>query len=140
MKTIYESNYSRAQRNAIKRMQKICLPDDELCPIVKQSDIWFIAEIGNKYAGFGGVRYLYENTWYLCRAGVMPEFVGNGLQKELIRARIDGAIKYGANLIITDCTMDNYGSANSLIGCGFKLFKPCYNWGLDNSIYWRLDI
>lgn len=137
---ITESKYTSSERASIYKMQKICLPSDDVCKIHKASDVWIVAKSGKQFAGFGGIRFLYDDVWYLCRAGVLPDFQGQGLQKRLIQARIDAAICYNAKLVITDCTSDNYGSANSLIGAGFKMFKPCYNWALPNSLYWRKDL
>jgi predicted acetyltransferase len=137
---VTEIDYSKKSFAIVDKMQLICLPGDDICPIIEQSDVWLVAKSGKHFAGFAGIRFLYDDIWYLCRAGVMPKFQGRGLQKTLIKSRISAAKALGAKTIITDCTIVNYASANSLISCGFKLFEPNINWALDNSIYWRLDL
>jgi GNAT superfamily N-acetyltransferase len=76
---------------------------------------------------------------YLCRAGVLPAHRGQGLQKRLIRARIQVAKEKGMNWLVTD-TNDNPASGNSLIACGFKLFEPTVPWAANGAIYWRMKL
>jgi GNAT superfamily N-acetyltransferase len=125
-------------QGVLDAMQLACLPSDELCAY-KPDDLWFIAFDAGTPAAFGCVRPLPldPGVWYLARAGVLDEYQGRGLQKRLIAARLRAAKRAGAGWVYTDCTAVNYGSANSLIACGFKLFKPGRAWALPNSLYWR---
>ena len=60
---------------------------------------------------------------YLYRAGVMPEHRGKGLKCRMIRVREAQARRNGYVACVTDVT-DNIPSANSLIKCGYKLYRP----------------
>jgi L-amino acid N-acyltransferase YncA len=75
----------------------------------------------------------------MCRAGVIRNFQGHGLQKRLIQARIRKARALNWEWLLTDTT-DNPASANSLIAMGFKLYEPKAPWANKNSLYWRLNI
>jgi GNAT superfamily N-acetyltransferase len=137
---IYQAKPSKHQDLVdLMWLQLTCLPHDE--PMDANTGLWWIAKDGDKLAGFAGmipsVRWM--DTIYLCRAGVVPAFRGKGLQKRLIRARINKAKKLGYKWVITDTT-DNPASSNSLIGHGFKLFEPTKPWSFSNSLYFRLKI
>ena len=87
-------------------------------------------------AGFCALGEEEDGEGYLARAGVLPEFRGQGLQKRLIKVREEFAREHGMPALICD-TCDNPASANSLIACGFKMFQPQEPWGLPRSVYWR---
>lgn len=117
-------------------LQNICLPFDKLYDTNFGS--WWIAVENGRDVGFAGlVRTVsWIDCGYLCRAGVVPAYRGQGLQKKLVYVRIRQAKALGWKWLITDTT-DNPASANSLISCGFKLFKPTKPWGFKNTLYWR---
>ena len=73
---------------------------------------------------------------YLCRAGVIPAARGHGLQKKMIRVRLQKAKKLGYKWAVTD-TYENPPSANSLISAGFKMFTPSDAWAGEGAIHWR---
>jgi len=77
-----------------------------------------------------------EHGGYLSRAGVLEQFRGCGLQKKLIKQRLAYAKKQGWNWVVTD-TCENAASGNSLIACGFRLFKPEYPWSFTHACYWK---
>lgn len=137
---IYQVNPNKHQDLAdLMWLQLTCLPGDE--PMNATNGYWWIARDVDKLTGFAGmipsVRWI--DTIYLCRAGVVPAYRGMGLQKKLIRARINKAKKLGYKWIVTDTT-DNPASSNSLIAYGFKLFQPAKPWAFSNSLYFRLKI
>jgi hypothetical protein len=41
--------------------------------------------------------------------------------------------------IITD-TSDNPSSANNLIACGYRIYRPTDPWGFNHTIYWTKDL
>ena len=127
--------HSRIQ-NRLSALQGICLPHDE--PYDTNFGSWWIVTEDGRDVGFAGL--VRTVTWtdcgYLCRAGVVPAYRGQGLQKKLVYVRIRQAKSLGWKWLITDTT-DNPASANSLISCGFKLFKPTKPWGFKNTLYWR---
>jgi GNAT superfamily N-acetyltransferase len=120
-------------------LQMTCLPSD--IPLDVSEGYWWIAKDGDKLAGFAGIipsiRWL--DTMYLCRAGVVSAYRGQGLQKKLIQVRVNKAKKLGYKWLITDTT-DNPASSNSLISNGFKLFEPSKPWAFPNSLYFRLRL
>jgi len=121
-------------------LQKQCLPRDK--PYDVSRGHWWIAytEEGKPVAFAGLVR---SSAWvdcgYLCRAGVMREFRGKGLQKRLVQVREQQAKKLNWNWLITD-TYRNPASSNSLISCGFKLYDPTVPWSFKYALYWRKKI
>lgn len=121
-------------------LQRKCLPYDK--PYKTEHGHWWVAytETG-KPVGFAGLvrSAQWTNAGYMCRAGVLPEYQGHGLQKRLIQARIKKAKSLNWEWLITDTT-DNPASANSLISAGFKLYEPSVPWGYKHSLYWRLRI
>jgi GNAT superfamily N-acetyltransferase len=117
-------------------LQNICLPYDQ--PTDTNFGCWWVATKDGQDVGFAGLtRSLsWTDCGYLCRAGVVPDARGQGLQKQLIRVRIRQAKALGWNWLVTDTT-DNPASANSLIATGFKIFEPTKPWGFKNTLYWR---
>ena len=121
----------------LSHLQKECLPYDE--PFDTTAGHWWLAFAADGTAlGFAGLvrTRRWADCGYLCRAGVVDAAQGFGLQKRLIRARIAYARRLGWSWLITD-TYENPPSANSLISCGFKTYKPGWPWGADGVIYWR---
>jgi len=49
------------------------------------------------------------------------------------------AKKLGWSWVITDTT-NNPASANSLISCGFKIYRPGNPWSFRNAIYWKYKV
>jgi GNAT superfamily N-acetyltransferase len=121
----------------LEYLQKKCLPDDDICN-VHVGHWWIVYDEFMLPIGFCGM--VRSHTWYdcgyLCRAGIVKEWRGNGIQKKLIKAREKHAKKLGWNWLITDTT-DNPASSNSLINCGFKLYNPSNPWAYKHSLYWR---
>jgi len=139
--SIKKANIKSAKVKAlILRLQKETLPYDSPYDPIK--GVWFIAysESGDP-AGYAGVvqSTQWGDTAYLCRAGVLYRYRGNGLQKRLIKARIRAAKTMGFNWLISD-TSDNAPSANSLIAAGFRMYDPSKPYALSNSLYWRLKL
>jgi len=117
-------------------LQNKCLPFD--APYDTNFGSWWIATKDGNDIGFAGlVRTVsWTDCGYLCRAGVVPDARGHGLQKQFIRVRLRQAKALGWKWVVTDTT-DNPASANSLISTGFKLFQPTKPWGFKNTLYWR---
>ena len=126
--------------SVINHLQKEILPSDKLYK--PDHGHWWIAyaENGKPVAFAGLVRSIvWIDTGYLCRARVLDDFTGHGLQKRLIQVRVKQAKKLGWNWVITDTT-DNPASANSLINAGFKVYTPSNPWAYKHSIYWKYKI
>ena len=123
----------------LKYLQKKCLPYDT--PHDTDKGWWWIAYDDDKPVGFAGL--VRSASWadcgYLCRAGVLPNYRGKGIQKRLIDLRIRKARRVGYRWVISD-TRDNHASANSLIARGFRMFSPTKPWGFSDTLYWRLKL
>ena len=117
-------------------LQKLCLPCDTVYDV--SGGYWWIAYDAGNAVGFAGL--VRSGAWidcgYLCRAGVVEKYQGQGIQKRLIKVRAAQAKKLKWNWLITD-THVNPASANSLISCGFKLYEPVSPWAFKTSLYWR---
>lgn len=61
---------------------------------------------------------------YLSRAGVDESARGAGLQRRMIRARVQWAKRLGAREVITYTLLRNYDSFVNLLKCGFRFYKP----------------
>jgi GNAT superfamily N-acetyltransferase len=120
----------------LRWLQLETLPGDD--PLPTNIGWWWILYHLHQPVGFCGLRRSAQwfDTGYLCRAGVLKQFRGKGLQKRLIRVRARHAKRLKMNWLITD-TYNNPQSANSIIGCGFKMFTPSNPWGAEETCYWR---
>ena len=100
---------------------------------------WWLVHCDGEMIAFAGLYRSkhYHATGYLCRVAVAFEHRGHGLQKRLIRVRLRKARAMGLAWAVTDTERTNYPSANSLISCGFRLFKPWWPWATyGNGLYW----
>lgn len=127
-------------RTVLAYLQKKCLPYDRPHP-TDFGHWWIVYLEDGRPIGFAGMRRSHQwiDAGYLCRAGVLPEYQGFGLQKRLIDVRIRKARSLNWVWLITDTT-DNPASANSLIAKGFKMYEPSIPWAYKHSLYWRLQI
>jgi GNAT superfamily N-acetyltransferase len=99
---------------------------------------WWIAYDCARPVGFAGLypSSRWSDAGYLCRAGVLPEYRGRGLQKRLIRIRERKARELGMTWLISD-TYKNPPSTNSLVACGYRMYEPSEPWGAEGVLYWR---
>lgn len=105
---------------------------------------WGAYEKGTgKLVGVAGMVHsaIEVDSFYLNRSYVLPEHRGHGLQRRLIKARVDRAREMGGKT----CTSDTYNvpaSTNNLIACGFRAYAPEQPWrsGDDGVVYWRLAL
>ncbi len=131
---------SKRVQNTLNRLQKEILPTTAACDVT-EGHWWIVYTEANKAVGFAGMTQSaqFGDCAFFHRAGVMDEHLGNGLQKRLIKARINKAKSMGFNWAVSD-TSKNPPSANSLIHCGFKMYQPSKPWGWDYTNYWRLNL
>lgn len=117
-------------------LQEACLPSDT--PADVSRGYWWIAYDDDEPVAFGGMyrSVNWDDGVYLVRSGVAESYRGMGLQKRLIRVRLNHAARHGFRHAVTETTL-NPASSNSLIACGFKIFAPPRPWGLKDAIYFR---
>jgi GNAT superfamily N-acetyltransferase len=125
----------------IVRLHKDIFPDDDM--YLPEKGHWWIAYSDRRPVAFAGMVPVKgdatKTQFYLCRAGVIKKHRGHGLQKRLIRARMQKAKQIGATRVVTS-TYCNPVSSNNLIGAGFRMFKPNTGWGATGTNYWTKDI
>ena len=120
----------------LNQLQLEILPADALDDV--SGGYWWIAYSDGNPVGFCGVKQSsrWFDTGYLCRAGLLPEHTGKGIQKRMIRVRAQLAKKVGWRWLISD-TYENPASTNSLTACGFKMYTPSIKHGAHGTCYWR---
>jgi predicted acetyltransferase len=134
--------YSIRRENAplaVLALDEICFPHDHR--VILDKATWWIVWKKNEAIGYAGLR-LCENQCnkgmaFLNRVGIMPKHRGKGLQKRLIRARESYARVIGVKEVVTYCVPWNCASVNSLVSCGYKLYRPATKWGGAGAIYLR---
>lgn len=105
-----------------------------------EGSYWWIAYCDGLPIGFTGLKpFTAVGRAFLYRSGVLTAFQGNGLQKRFIRIRERLAKKIGLMRMVTYTSEDNLPSANSLISCGYKLYKPKTPWGIAHALYFAKD-
>jgi GNAT superfamily N-acetyltransferase len=105
---------------------------------------WWLAyavDGDREIAGFCGLTPTYgqPEIGYLKRAGVLPWHRGSGLQRRFVRVREALARRLGMSALVTD-TSDNPSSANNLIACGYRIYRPPNPWGFPHTIYWTKNL
>lgn len=74
---------------------------------------------------------------FLARCAVDEKHRGFGLQKHLIKLRVNYSKQNSNKPIITYTHPENIFSSNALISSGFKLFKPKYRFAGKHMLYWK---
>lgn len=130
--------------DTLRELDSICFPGKMGGgSAVNFSDgLWWLCFSRGQAVGYIGIveSTHYPKACYFKRVGVLPGHTGQGLQSRMTRTFIRKARQLGYLSVVTDCTICNPASANSLIRTGFKVFVPDSPWALANSIYWRRDL
>lgn len=102
---------------------------------------WWIGTCAGVPVAFAGLvaSTLGPGIGYLKRAGVAAGHRGRGLQRRMITLREMRARRNGWHRIVTDTT-DNVASANNLMACGYRLFRPEHPWAFRDSLYWTKNL
>jgi len=114
--------------SAILKMHEACFPDLDFQQL--HGD-WWIAYDPNKVpVAFAGLwpSVRTPGAGYLCRAGVMPQGRGKGLQRRLIKVREREARRKRWVALFSDSRPGNAHSLNNLFACGFRAFVPSTPW------------
>jgi RimJ/RimL family protein N-acetyltransferase len=131
----------KAHREILVRLQKECLPEADLWPI--DGSFWWLArDENNGPVGFAGLHVdnVDHGIGSLCRAGVVEQARGHGLQQRFIKARAQAAKAMGLRRLITYTHVSNIPSSNNLIACGFRLYEPPKGWAEDGFLYWEKEL
>lgn len=124
----------------VATLDSLLFESDE--PVKPEGSWWWLIRDGRgKAIAFAGLRACqYEanrGLAYMVRAGVRTKHRGKGLQKLLIRARVQLAKRKGFKEIVTYVMDWNLASANNLIACGFRLYTPASKYGGSKALYFR---
>lgn len=124
-----------SDREDILEADRVCLPHDY--PPEWDGAVWWVLEDGGRVAAYCAARPSESTPGgvYLCRAGVLPEYRGRGLQRRLVRVRERWARAHGYTACVTD-TYRNPASSNNLIACGYRLWTPKQPWSYASACYW----
>lgn len=124
--------------NLLTGAQCDLLPADAPCdPAIGHWLIAFDKANAGQFAGFACLKVTeHEGYGYLARAGVYENYRGKGLQVRMIRARERLGRQLGLTVMVCDTHRNNIASSNSLIRCGYKLYRPHEPWALAESLYW----
>lgn len=127
------------QKAELRMLQLLCLPSDKPMECDKKGCSFALYD-GSRMVAFGLARRScgYKQTMYLARAGVHPDYRGQGLQRQLIGLREEWARKHGIKYAITDTANSSTSSMKSLIAMGYRPFWPglAKPWALKESVYW----
>lgn len=85
------------------------------------------------YCAMGFSRYKVQAAF--TAAAIIKRYRGFGFQKKMIQHRCRIAKKMGFSRVVTH-TVFNPASENSLISCGFKLYRPKVEWAGEHANYW----
>lgn len=120
----------------ILKMHEACFPDLDFQQL--HGD-WWIAYRNGAPVAFAGLwpSVRSPGSGYLCRAGVMPEARGEGLQRRLIKVREKEARKKRWVALFSDCRPGNAHSLNNLFACGYRAFVPSDPWSGEEWNYVR---
>ena len=114
-----------------------CFPSDDR--VVPEESQWWAIYDGGKPIAYAGLRFCREpynrGLAFLSRAGVLVSHRGQGLQRRLIGVRLREARRRAMREVVTYVVPNNLASANSLIRCGFRLYRPEYRWGGAAALY-----
>jgi GNAT superfamily N-acetyltransferase len=118
----------------IEHMDAECFsPHDKPEPTSK--GYWWLAREGARVVGYAAAAVVGD-TMYLTRAGVVPAARGRNIQARLIRARVQYARRLRLARVHTYTVYWNMRSANNLLACGFRLWRPAKPWGGKWSLYY----
>lgn len=119
-------------------LDRLSFPGDE--PYPKFGAEWWIGYDETTAACFAGLKDVGHKTGFLCRAGIIKAYRGQGLHRKLIRVREVRAKVLGLKYVITYCSPANLKSANGLIACGYKLYSPQHPYGMEGALYFRKNL
>lgn len=126
-------------RDILMHMQDKCFPAD--VPLDPSRGYWWFAYWEGLPVAFACLRDVHREptVGYLDRAGVRWHHRGHGLQRRLIRVRLNKAKRLGWTTVLTT-THDNPASGNNLFRCGFKMYTPNNQWMDKGTVYWTRAI
>ena len=118
---------SDSNRKILDELDKDIFPTDIGCKKRQPGRFWWLVYAGKKPIGFAGIEYGSRDA-FLCRAGILKEHRGHGIQRKLIRYRENHAKKMNVKDIITYVHSQSTSSINNLIKSGYLAYDPENHW------------
>jgi GNAT superfamily N-acetyltransferase len=109
----------------ILRLDRICFPVDE--PPVIAAAHWIIGWDGETpaaYCAWKTVSHDGVQVGFHYRGGVLPEYRGHGLQRQMLRLREAEMHELGLTAAVTYTDADGAASMRSLIAEGYRPYAP----------------
>lgn len=128
MKTNIKQVRTRRDWRTLKWAEEVCFEEDDRPEF--HCGRWYLIHIDGEPAAFCAGEITAEG-YFLSRAGVLPGWRGQGLQRVMIDYRIKLA---KGRPVYTYTSADNVASMNNLIACGFRIDSVSE----DGFINWRL--
>ena len=116
---------SDGEHQQILRMDAICFPLD--APPVIAGAEWFIGWDGSKVAAYCAWKTLEHDgmaVGFNYRAGVLEEYRGRALQRQMVRLREARMRAQGLKVAVTYTDADAAASMRNLIAEGFRPYAP----------------
>jgi GNAT superfamily N-acetyltransferase len=116
---------SPEEQQQILQMDRVCFPLDEPPAIVGAE--WFIGWDGSRpaaYCAWKTVEHDGVPVGFHYRAGVLAEYRGQGLQRQMLRLREAGMRTQGLNAAVTYTDADAAASMRNLIAEGYRPDAP----------------
>jgi len=126
-----------ARRDTLLELQRKTFPSDP-ADQPTEKELWWLLYHESKPVGFCSMKAFGDEpgVYLLMRAGILDGHTGKGLQRRLIRTRVQRAKDLGARILLTSTALDNPASSNNLAREGFKLYNPAYPWMAKGYLYW----
>jgi GNAT superfamily N-acetyltransferase len=116
---------SPEDQQRILRMDALCFPLDE--PPAIAGTQWFIgwdSATPAAYCGWKTVEHDGVAVGFNYRVGVMPDYRGRGLQRQMLRLREAKMREQGLKAAVTYTDADGAASMRSLIAEGYRPYAP----------------
>ena len=107
----------------IKQLNRRIFTDELIDTSRDAQATWWIAYQGDQVAGYCAILPRGRGG-YLARSGVLKDFRGQGLQKQMIALRLRYAREQGWPWVVTDTHKQNEASMRSLEQMGFQPYRP----------------
>jgi GNAT superfamily N-acetyltransferase len=121
---VFRRAVSREDAALIAQMDVVCFPIDT--PAEFAGANWFIGWDGDQPAAYCAWKVVDhdEPVGFHYRGGVMPDWRGRGLQREMLRLREAGMREQGIAKAVTYTDADGAASMRNLIAEGYRPYVP----------------
>jgi RimJ/RimL family protein N-acetyltransferase len=109
-------------------LSKLAWNDPRIKPLMRSADFyygdakrftWYGVEEGDRLCGIGALELRDDVAW-LYNGVVSPEYRGNGIHGDILRARVEHAQSQGYREIYVNVMTENLRCKNSLAKAGFR--------------------